>query len=301
MPALRFILFSTLFSLIPLSALSANQHSNIYQQWLNQRESIEALVILPELFPWDNANTTAAETITAPSIKINLTSRQLTLYEGSKDIARYAVAIGQRRHKTPIGPRSLNKLILNPWWYPPDSEWAKDATDTPPGPYNPLGKVKFPLGGKILLHGTNKPWSVGRTASHGCMRMKHSHVIALADWLLEKHADIRDEKLLKLHREHWMRRSHEVKLHQEIPVEIVYQRVELENDELIIYPDVYGFRPEITHEVIDALALVGVPSHEADLSKLPSRFPKRENVHIKLRDLVKGLGSPDNMTQLASQ
>ena len=42
----------------------------------------------------------------------------------------------------------------------------------PPGPDNPLGSHALRLSARsVLIHGTNRPFAVGRRASHGCIRM----------------------------------------------------------------------------------------------------------------------------------
>jgi len=42
----------------------------------------------------------------------------------------------------------------------------------PPGANNPLGKYALYLGWQsIIIHSTNKPWSIGAYGSHGCIRM----------------------------------------------------------------------------------------------------------------------------------
>ena len=62
-----------------------------------------------------------------------------------------------------------------PTWYPTkstlrDKPWV--GTVVPPGPDNPLGDYALYLGWPTyLIHGTNKPYGVGRRVSRGCIRM----------------------------------------------------------------------------------------------------------------------------------
>jgi len=61
----------------------------------------------------------------------------------------------------------------HPWWYPPDSNWAKNLDPIPPGPKNPLGTRWMGLSVPgVGIHGTPNPASVGYSISHGCIRMK---------------------------------------------------------------------------------------------------------------------------------
>ena len=60
-------------------------------------------------------------------------------------------------------------------WIPPPSILAEEPglpKVVPPGPDNPLGDYALLLGwSSYLLHGTNKPYGVGRNVSHGCIRL----------------------------------------------------------------------------------------------------------------------------------
>ena len=51
----------------------------------------------------------------------------------------FGVATGQSQYPTPLGRFHIVVKWRNPWWYPPASDWAKDAKPIPPGPGNPLG------------------------------------------------------------------------------------------------------------------------------------------------------------------
>jgi L,D-transpeptidase ErfK/SrfK len=53
-------------------------------------------------------------------------------------------------------------------------------TKVPPGPNNPLGKYWLQLSSNALgIHGTNAPWSVGKYATHGCVRMRAGDIARL--------------------------------------------------------------------------------------------------------------------------
>ena len=196
------------------------------------------------------------------------------------------MTIGRTRYKTPIGPRSLSKLIWNPWWYPPKSDWAKDAEDTPPGPGNPLGKVKIPLGGPILLHGTSKPWSIGRAASHACMRMHNRDIIEIATWLQNEFSNHAQNPLALKHQQFWFRRSYEVPLNRTIPLEIVYQTVEVDGDEIILHHDVYKRSVDYSDDLVVALARIGIPGVDIDFDRLPEALPTKGSVRISIRDIL---------------
>jgi hypothetical protein len=81
--------------------------------------------------------------------------------------------------------RGSNRLELfdgNPWWRPPDSDWAKGLKPIPPGPGNPLGTRWMGLDASgVGIHGTPDAASIGYSASHGCIRM----YIPDATWLFD--------------------------------------------------------------------------------------------------------------------
>lgn len=174
-----------------------------------------------------------------PKILINAAARKLRLYEGSRLLKEYDIAVGSPRYPTPLGERLMKQVIWNPWWLPPDSGWAKGAKDTPPGPNNPLGPVKMDLGEAILVHGTNKPGSVGFAASHGCMRMRNEEAKELAHFIQERYTSKSDPALFAEYAKN-NRTSYYVKLNDPIPVKIIYDTVELVDGRLQIYGDFYG-------------------------------------------------------------
>lgn len=219
---------------------------------------------------------------------VNLPSRRLTRLENGVPKKVYPVTIGQVRYKTPISSRQLSAVTWNPWWYPPDSPWAKDSKDTPPGPGNPLGKVKMFLGGAILLHGTSNPWSIGRAASHACMRLYNRDVRELAEWLQETYSDQATNARLQHHMKSWSRQSYTVQLNQTIPFDIVYRTIELDGDTVVFHPDIYLYRPDYYTELTEALAKIGIPASEIDLDRLPEQLPQHKSLRIPLASILYG-------------
>src|SRR5262249_38733453 len=66
-------------------------------------------------------------------------SNQLFLYRYDHLRKTFRVATGQSIYPTPLGRFDILVKWRNPWWYPPNSRWAKGAKPIPPGPNNPLG------------------------------------------------------------------------------------------------------------------------------------------------------------------
>jgi L,D-transpeptidase ErfK/SrfK len=87
----------------------------------------------------------------------------------------FPVGVGSEGWATPLGTFSVIQKQVNPRWYPPASIRREEPdlpAMVPPGPDNPLGTHSLRLSkGSILIHGTDKPFGVGRKASHGCLRL----------------------------------------------------------------------------------------------------------------------------------
>jgi lipoprotein-anchoring transpeptidase ErfK/SrfK len=121
-----------------------------------------------------------------PVIVIHRGLNQLFLYRGTRFVRSFHVATGQSAYPTPLGRFTIAVKWRNPWWYPPDSVWAKGAKPIPPGPGNPLGTRWMGLSAPgVGIHGTPDSASIGYSASHGCIRMR----ISEAEWLFN-HVDI---------------------------------------------------------------------------------------------------------------
>jgi L,D-transpeptidase ErfK/SrfK len=111
-------------------------------------------------------------------IIINLSEMRLFYFikrGGSKLVMTFPIGIGREGFGTPQGRFSVVEKIVNPEWHVPKSirkEKPELPDVVPAGPDNPLGSHALRLSeGTILIHGTNKPWGVGRRVSHGCIRL----------------------------------------------------------------------------------------------------------------------------------
>lgn len=115
-----------------------------------------------------------------PRIVINLSNFSLVLDRPGEEPKRWSIASGSAEYPTPSGRYRVVEKVIDPTWYPPKSEWAKDAKPVPPGPDNPLGTrwIGFDWA-SIGIHGTNTPWSIGAAVSHGCLRMVTEEVEVL--------------------------------------------------------------------------------------------------------------------------
>ena len=109
-------------------------------------------------------------------IVIDLAAQRLYYFPpGGKTVETYPIGTGDQAGMTPTGTTRVVAKTPHPAWYPPKSIRA-DRPElpamVPAGPDNPLGDYALRLGWtSYLIHGTNKPYGVGRNVSHGCIRL----------------------------------------------------------------------------------------------------------------------------------
>jgi L,D-transpeptidase ErfK/SrfK len=110
-------------------------------------------------------------------IVINLSEMRLYFFsrQSAGIVRTFPIGIGSEGNETPVGVFTIVEKKEKPAWYVPESirkEKPELPLVVPPGPNNPLGSHALRLSARsILIHGTNRPYAVGRKASHGCIRM----------------------------------------------------------------------------------------------------------------------------------
>src|SRR5215217_5926918 len=130
----------------------------------------------------------------ALTLEVDVSERKLYVREGGDVVRTYPVAVGRPGNPTPRGRFRIRHIIWNPRWVPPDADWAKGKKPRAPGdPQNPMGRVKmFFQEPDLYIHGTREVDSLGQAESHGCIRMRNSDVIALAQTVMEHGGARRD-------------------------------------------------------------------------------------------------------------
>jgi L,D-transpeptidase ErfK/SrfK len=115
-------------------------------------------------------------------IVINLAVMRLFQFKnegGSLKVLTYPIGVGTTERPTPQGQMRVDRKTTKPVWHVPASI-AKDhkkkgdplPATVPPGPLNPLGEYALYLSkSTYLIHGTNKPASIGLRATNGCIRL----------------------------------------------------------------------------------------------------------------------------------
>lgn len=131
----------------------------------------------------------------ALQLRADLGARELYIIRNGEIVATYPVAIGKDEHPTPRGSYAVRKIVWNPAWVPPDEKWARNKTAKAPGhPGNPMKLVKiFFREPDYYIHGTGELSSLGKAASHGCLRMAPSDAAEVARWVMENGGQPREE------------------------------------------------------------------------------------------------------------
>lgn len=119
-------------------------------------------------------------------IVINLPEMRLYHYYDGNDVpASYPIGIGRAGLTTPLGTTTVARMMADPVWYPTE-RMRKEDPKLPavvlPGPENPMGTHAMYLGwASYAIHGTDKPYSIGRRLSSGCIRMYPEDILTLFD------------------------------------------------------------------------------------------------------------------------
>src|SRR4051794_27874544 len=98
-------------------------------------------------------------------IVVSLEDRKLALVENGAVKKIYTVAVGKPSTPSPEGTFTIQRRVANPTYH-------HDGKTVLPGPNNPVGTRWMGLSKTGYgIHGTNEPKSIGKAASHGCIRM----------------------------------------------------------------------------------------------------------------------------------
>jgi lipoprotein-anchoring transpeptidase ErfK/SrfK len=120
------------------------------------------------------------------SIEVNLEARELYVHRGGQRVETHPVAVGSEEWPTRTGEWTIDEVIFNPEWVPPDEEWAEDEDEVEPGdPENPLGNTQLVYDRPRSIHGTNAPESIGQAVSHGSIRMSNDAIRELARLVMQ--------------------------------------------------------------------------------------------------------------------
>lgn len=199
----------------------------------------------------------------AHRIVVNIAARTLYHYVDDALVKEYSIAVGKPSTPSPQGEYRVVEKIENPWWFPT----TPGMDPVPSGPGNPLGYRWIGFAETYGIHGTNAPWSIGTSASKGCIRMHEEDV----------------EELF-------------AQIPVGTPVSVFYDTTRVTKDErgdvyVAIYEDIYERGTSTTTHVRQQLAAVGAEDLASD--EEIKRIIRSENakpqkigrlVHIKINN-----------------
>ena len=127
-------------------------------------------------------------------IQVNKEQLRLSLYKGREVQKSWYVSIGKDKGTektsrmdliTPAGTYTIyrvvedaSKLVFDPKWFAEEGEPQEGVYGTK--------LISFYNKWQIAVHGTNAPWSVGRRATHGCIRMRNKEIEDLTTYVKPK-------------------------------------------------------------------------------------------------------------------
>ncbi len=112
----------------------------------------------------------ASQSISTRRIVVSTPDCKLALVQDGRVVKIYPIAVGAKVSPSPSGEFRIVHRITQPTYYAP-------GVIIPPGKANPLGTRWLGLSQKGYgIHGTNQPRSIGRRASHGCIRMRNRDI-----------------------------------------------------------------------------------------------------------------------------
>ena len=134
-----------------------------------------------------DAGSPASPTPGVTTVTVRKSTSDMTVTDGSGRTLMYApVTTGSENDPLPLGEWKVNGVQKNPTFhYNPKLFWDADPTHSkaliPAGPNNPVGVVWVDISKPHYgLHGTPEPATVGKTSSHGCVRLTNWDALKLA-------------------------------------------------------------------------------------------------------------------------
>src|SRR5262245_2362629 len=118
-------------------------------------------------------------------VVVDKSGRTVRALDGSgKLISFYPASVGSEERPAPSGTRTIRSVADNPTYhYSPKLNFKRVKTKKPftiaAGPNNPVGNTWMDLGDGYGIHGTPEPGNIGKTESHGCVRLTNWDAHAL--------------------------------------------------------------------------------------------------------------------------
>jgi L,D-transpeptidase ErfK/SrfK len=205
-------------------------------------------------------------------VVINLADMRLYYFDQPDAQPRsYPIGIGREGLTTPLGTTTIARKTKDPTWRPTERMRAEDPElpeVVPPGADNPMGTRAMYLGWSLYaIHGTNKPWGIGRRSSSGCIRMYPEHAEELYDLVKVGTKVTVVDQPIKLE---WIDGALFMEAH---PTQHQSDQLELEG----------RFSPELPSQVVDqVLAAAGEHANGLDWSRIRRATVERRGYPMRI-------------------
>ena len=141
---------------------------------MNRRvgNQMKRMAALTSVLLMATAEALAQDNLSRPGrrIVVSIPDRKLALLDSGKVVKIYQTAVGAPKSPSPTGSFKVIRLAVDP-------VWSAHGKAVGPGKSNPVGTRWIGLSIKGYgIHGTNVPSSIGKNASHGCIRMRNRDV-----------------------------------------------------------------------------------------------------------------------------
>jgi len=125
---------------------------------------------LAQSFSSQNASKLPARARAQRVVLVSIADRRLAVIEDGNVLAYFPVAVGAETSPSPAGEFEIVNRVANPAYY-------HDGVVMAASENSPVGTRWIGLNLKGYgIHGTNAPRSIGRAASHGCIRLRNRDV-----------------------------------------------------------------------------------------------------------------------------
>lgn len=129
-----------------------------------------AAILVPSAFAQESGAVPAPVRVKR-QVVVSIPDRKLVVMENGAVLGVFPVAVGAAVSPSPTGAFEIVNRLSDPTYY-------HAGAVVPPGTDNPLGPRWVGLNKKGYgIHGTNTPNSIGRAASHGCIRLRNRDIV----------------------------------------------------------------------------------------------------------------------------
>jgi len=250
------------------SAKASNEQAQKKVREVLGADKGDALIALVQQ-RWTGEKTGAVNSVpTDTRVVVNIPEFRMDVFDRGKLVKTYQIGIGYPEFPLPSGLRKAGQIIINPSWTPPDEPWVKGKWQPhvkvdPGSKLNPLGVLKIPIGAPNLIHGGKAQARIGNFASHGCVGLTDQQVEDFAVLI----SGIAGEPLSLADIKKYEKQKTETKtidLANEIPVELRYETIVLENGTLRIFRDVYERGTNTQDNLLRVLQAHGISFDQLD-------------------------------------